>query len=490
MATTRAVLRENLGKATGIYVSSSATSNGAADGTTVVDTAIVRNDASLLADKWLLLTSGTYLGQSRRISIVSSSTITLTSAYGGQVVSGVTYEIFSHDPELAEDALEEAGREVYPDLYVETTEFVIVDNLLANPSFEEAESTGSITVFADYDATVEGTTLVTDASHGLSTGDVITISGTTNYNGTFEVVVVSTSTFWIRAPFIADDATGTWVEALSNQEGTASGWTTTSGTWTFPTQLRRVHGKRAASCTAAGSLTQNLFRRVNVIEAVGKTLHIRARDFATGTSTTRLRASFDGGTTFTNGTYHGGDDEWEGPNVQALDVSVPAGPTSITVHLQAGTGSYFDLVAAWIDRIAEYPLTSRFVSGPSTVEQQVYEDKPNGLYLPLGWENPPISGRLLKITGMARLTVPTSDTQVVELDEARADLLIAEAAVILYRRLMNVEASNREEHARNKDDWEKKARELRKKPGIVMHPLGADEHEGWRWRDGVLLLDR
>lgn len=68
-------------------------------------------------------------------------------------------------------------------------------------------ATGSITVFADAGV---GLVTVTSAAHGLVEGDSVTISGTTNYNGTFTIRDVATDTFAIRDTWVADDATGTW----------------------------------------------------------------------------------------------------------------------------------------------------------------------------------------------------------------------------------------------------------------------------------------
>ena len=70
----------------------------------------------------------------------------------------------------------------------------------------DARTTGSITAFA-----TSGTrTQVTSATHGLNNGDAITITGTTSYNGTFNVQDVATNTYIIKVTFVADDATGTW----------------------------------------------------------------------------------------------------------------------------------------------------------------------------------------------------------------------------------------------------------------------------------------
>ena len=73
-----------------------------------------------------------------------------------------------------------------------------------------------ITVFADYSGTVAGTVLVTSASHGLLSGDLVVITGTTNYDGEYSVTKVSDSTFYITATYVADDATGT-VQWTSNK---------------------------------------------------------------------------------------------------------------------------------------------------------------------------------------------------------------------------------------------------------------------------------
>jgi hypothetical protein len=67
--------------------------------------------------------------------------------------------------------------------------------------------TGSITAFASYRGGKN--TQVTATAHGLK-GGVVTISATTNYNGTFNIIEWLTNTFVIAKPYVADDATGTW----------------------------------------------------------------------------------------------------------------------------------------------------------------------------------------------------------------------------------------------------------------------------------------
>ncbi len=66
----------------------------------------------------------------------------------------------------------------------------------------------TITAFVDAGG---GSTTVTSAGHGFVNGDVVTISGTTNYNGNFAVTVVDEDTFTIVDAFVANDAPGSIV---------------------------------------------------------------------------------------------------------------------------------------------------------------------------------------------------------------------------------------------------------------------------------------
>ena len=70
----------------------------------------------------------------------------------------------------------------------------------------------SITAFADGGS---GQVIVTSASHNLTNGDSVTISGTTNYNGTFTVSNKTTNTFEITDSWVSDDATGSWNKIIT-----------------------------------------------------------------------------------------------------------------------------------------------------------------------------------------------------------------------------------------------------------------------------------
>ena len=72
----------------------------------------------------------------------------------------------------------------------------------------ETNLTKTITAFAASGTSPITKTAVTSAAHGFSDGDVVSISGTTSYDGGWEISNVTTNTFDILMVFVADDATG------------------------------------------------------------------------------------------------------------------------------------------------------------------------------------------------------------------------------------------------------------------------------------------
>lgn len=70
-----------------------------------------------------------------------------------------------------------------------------------------AGSTGTITAYADAGG---GQVTVTSVGHGLSNGDIITITGSTNYNDIFEISNVGVNDFEITDVWAGDDGAGTW----------------------------------------------------------------------------------------------------------------------------------------------------------------------------------------------------------------------------------------------------------------------------------------
>lgn len=76
-------------------------------------------------------------------------------------------------------------------------------------SFTDGETTGSITAFADAGGGL--VTVTSSASTGLTTGDTVIMTGTTNYNDTFVIANAAGVDYDITHSWDGDDATGTWV---------------------------------------------------------------------------------------------------------------------------------------------------------------------------------------------------------------------------------------------------------------------------------------
>ena len=85
-------------------------------------------------------------------------------------------------------------------------------------------------------------TTVSSFGHGLSTGDIITIRGTTNYNGIFEVTYVGVNSFSIDINFVADDGASDWDQgaSLTVQPGAEGVYTSTWQMTTAPAGACRV----------------------------------------------------------------------------------------------------------------------------------------------------------------------------------------------------------------------------------------------------------
>jgi len=111
-------------------------------------------------------------------------------------------------------------------------------------------ATGTITAFAKNGSS----TKVTDASHGLKGGKV-TITGTTSYNGVFYVQDVTTDTFVIQAPYVANDATGTWTVPEYIYIHDAGAYATAGDADSTYTDATGAPNMNKVSYTAIGSTT-------------------------------------------------------------------------------------------------------------------------------------------------------------------------------------------------------------------------------------------
>ncbi len=67
----------------------------------------------------------------------------------------------------------------------------------------------SISAYADYNGTVANTTKVTSGTHTMVTGNYVSITGSTSYNGEYYVTRIDANNYYISEVFVADDAVGT-----------------------------------------------------------------------------------------------------------------------------------------------------------------------------------------------------------------------------------------------------------------------------------------
>jgi hypothetical protein len=147
MATTsRAALRQRVQELVGTYDSLSASSNGASGGTTIVDTELASFTATDDGIQgWVLITSGSALGETRRILpsggyTASSTTLTFNFGFSAQIASAVTYEIYPYNPTDYHQAIIQASRQLTGSehLYLAIRdETLVVDQQLSNGDFED-----------------------------------------------------------------------------------------------------------------------------------------------------------------------------------------------------------------------------------------------------------------------------------------------------------------------------------------------------------------
>lgn len=408
-------LRELLARATGFYYSGTATGGST---TTIADTSTDTFDLiddNILKGKWAHIVSdaggGTAAPEAevRKVSSLSTTTLTVDTAYSAACATGDTYELTPFHTLYYNDALAEALRQVYPALYLPLRdETLMVDNLLSNWDFETAGA---------------------------------------------------------APPVIAN-------------------WTATGSPTVTQDTTRVKHGTSAAKVVASGAdglLSQNLFNTVEINEMVGLTLVCKCHVWALAANKARIRVTFDG-STYTDGSYHGGSAEWEGPTLQYVNVAIPADATQVTMILQTvdGATAYWDVASARIEPISQYTLPTTFVSAPHRVSIQADINDPAGHYVPLRGCAPP--DHILRLEGRDRLSVPTTGTGTTEIGEAQAELVIALAARSLYIRMANVDAAKRDEYREEALRWSEEASRMSRTPGIRMGGQAAFIPKEGDWR--------
>lgn len=187
MSTSLATLRQALSVDIGdtIFGSCASTTTSSGSSTTIVDTALTplppdffRPGGSELPS-WFKLTSGTYSGETRAFSSISTSTVTVSVAYSGTVASAVTYEIhrLCH-PDLKDKVIQLACYDVFPYLYtLSDTSTFMFGNWLIDGHMDDWSSSSALTYW-----TASSTTL--------------TRTSNTIYGGTY-VCALSTATGYV-----------------------------------------------------------------------------------------------------------------------------------------------------------------------------------------------------------------------------------------------------------------------------------------------------
>lgn len=193
----------------------------------------VTSAAHGLSDSMTVTITGTsaYDG-AHTISSVTTDTFDITTAFDTDEatgtwttgsVNGASYVYFEDEYTLAQDFLRPIDQQKFDegisiDL-VGRTEFrrryprnhipgkPKIGTMLDKPF--AAAATGSITAYSEV---VSGeTTCATSDTSSLEDGDTLVISGTTNYDGEYQITSITANTsFIIQKTFVADDGTGTW----------------------------------------------------------------------------------------------------------------------------------------------------------------------------------------------------------------------------------------------------------------------------------------
>lgn len=155
--------------------------------------------------------------------------------------AGVEHELSEVGSEFASMYLNANGTATT----IETANTPIALRLFTTGSLDDwtfvAGSTAAITAYADYSGTVAGTVLAT-STHGLTTGDYITIRGTTNYNGVFQVTVVDGTHFYFIDTWAGDDGASDFDQASYLQAGANS-----AGTYSIDWNVSTSEGGGAGS---------------------------------------------------------------------------------------------------------------------------------------------------------------------------------------------------------------------------------------------------
>ena len=225
-----------------------------------------------------------------------------------------------------------------------------------------------------------------------------------------------------------------------------------SATVTAETTIVRIGSQSAKMVGTAAADGQYQAPHVGQDEMTGKTAYLAGHLLCATADKARLRINWDD-TNYESYAYHSGKDQWE---FQKISVAIPATATKVEARCSSEGTAYFNQVALCVDPINRYTIPSAFLKGPYQVLQQVDERLvgTDGDYLPLSNTNRPVRGRTLRLLGKGMLTLPSADTDTMEVSEDQVRLLVARAAMELYSILAWNNSAMRDEYQRGADLWE------------------------------------
>ena len=271
--------------------------------------------------------------------------------------------------------------------------------------------------------------------------------------------------------FVDDRLSNSGFETFS---GGFTGWTAVGSPTVAEESTVVFHGTKSAKVTSAGGAAGQLTQTpdVNVQGRAGQTATFKRWVWASVASEVRVRIDWDGGSTFANSEYHTGDSSWR---LLSVSGTIPTNATQVKVIcevIQGGKVGYFDGPGGLIvGPKYKYTLPSSFVQGPHSVSMQHNENNVEGPYYPIPEGGVPISGRILRLEGMGRLTEPASDSATTEVDGARADLIVAEAARRMFSGMARGDSNNL---IHSPDFWADEVFQKRASPGIAMPVMSAE----------------
>ena len=182
MSTTLSAAEQALSKELGDFWSSTTTSAGAGDYTTLIDTALKAKANDWITDEcYDQITSGTYDGEERKVSSLTNSSGTLTMlAHGGQIASGVTYRVHRlFEASEKRRALVAAAKNVFPACFQEVWDETLVSgNWLKDGSFERWTTTTNLTDWTETTLTATQTSTSPYYRHGTYSCKLSTAAGT------------------------------------------------------------------------------------------------------------------------------------------------------------------------------------------------------------------------------------------------------------------------------------------------------------------------